>query len=862
MTHERWQQIQDLFYAAADLPPKRRTDYLREACKGDESLMRHVEDLIASEREAEGFLDGALRESASHIIGVRINERLGPYRITGELGQGGMGHVYLAERDDQQFHKQVALKLIRSNGAPARLVERFRAERQILATLEHPNIARLLDGGTSGESPYLVMEYVDGEPIDRYCQRHALSIRDRLQLFRSVCEAVAYAHRSLIIHRDIKPSNILVTADGVPKLLDFGIAKLVKDDAVPDGLTRPLERLMTPAYASPEVVRGERVTTTADVYSLGALLYELLTERAPFHLSSSQAAEVERVICVEEPPKPGALDRRLRGDLENMIGMAMHKEAVRRYASVEQLIADIDRYLTGYPVAARKERLYRSAKFLRRNRTALAAGVVAAAGIVGWVVSLKAEQERTRQGFAQVRELAESLLFQTDNALRPVAGATAAREAIVRRGLKYLDGLARQGHADPKLQDELSDAYEHVADIQYTAVPNLGQPAGALDSCRKALAIRRTLAESRPRDWNYQRKLGQTYLKLSAVERALGDGAQADESLRSASAILDQVSRAMPGDPAVHIQLSSLYQEEAQRQLQIGHFAAARRLAERSIEESRIAMAQVPRDLNARRRIADGDMLIVTILAVSRSEIPPGARRESLERFREAESILAQLAAEVPDDSGQRLMQISLYMRACGFTALLEPAEQITTCHKAALLADELVGADPANISARTAAITAHHNLAGRMLEMREEGAIAEVRRAAEMADLLFAERPDVATIRLQDAAEHNGYAELLLRGGDIPRALDHLHRALRLREPMLLEPGDVRPRRDQGRSYELLGEIEMRRGNRRQAMAAFESALKLLPEQRNIEHVKQMMTGAPAGGPRELARPDGPPRY
>ncbi|HEV2447545.1 MAG TPA: protein kinase, partial [Candidatus Sulfopaludibacter sp.] len=425
MTRERWQRIESLFYEAADLPADRRADFLRHACGGDAALQQEIENLIASESEAAGFLDDALRETADQMTGIGLGERLGPYRITGELGHGGMGDVYLAERDDQQFHMRVAIKVIRSDSAPKRLLARFRAERQILATLDHPNIARLLDGGTASASPFLVMEYVAGEPIDQYCRRRNLPIRDRLSLFRDVCQAVAYAHRHLVIHRDIKPSNILVTGEGVPKLLDFGIAKLMKADLEPDGLTRPLERVMTPAYASPEVVRGEPVTTGADVYSLGALLYELLTGRAPFHLTSSQASEIERVICRDQPPRPGTLDRRLRGDLENIIRMAMHKEAARRYASAEQLIADLDRYLTGYPVAARSDRLYRWGKFARRNRSAVAAGILAAAGIAGWLLSLRAEQARTRRGFSQVRELAESLLFQTDDALRPVAGATA-----------------------------------------------------------------------------------------------------------------------------------------------------------------------------------------------------------------------------------------------------------------------------------------------------------------------------------------------------------------------------------------------------------------------------------------------------
>jgi tRNA A-37 threonylcarbamoyl transferase component Bud32/tetratricopeptide (TPR) repeat protein len=867
MTRERWRRIQDLFYSAADLPPDRRADYLHDACAGDESLVRHVEDLIASEREADGFLDGALRESASSMVGARAGDRIGPYRIKEELGHGGMGDVYLAERDDQQFQKQVAIKLIRSGAAPERLLARFRAERQILATLEHPNIARLLDGGTSGSSPYLVMEYVSGEAIDRYCARHALSIRDRLQLFRSVCEAVAYAHRSLIIHRDIKPSNILVTAEGVPKLLDFGIAKLVKEDIEADGLTRPLERAMTPAYASPEVVRGERVTTAADVYSLGALLYELLTERAPFHLTSSQAAEVERVVCLQEPPKPGTVDNRLRGDLENIIGMAMHKEAARRYASVEQFIADLDRYLTGYPVAARSDRLYRWAKFARRNRAGLAAGVLAAAGITGWVISLKAEQARTRQGFAQVRELAESLLFETDDALRPVAGATAAREAIVKRGLKYLDGLASQDAGDPRFQDELADAYERVADIQFTSTPNLGQPAGALDSCRKAVAIRQALAQSQTRNIPFQRKLARTYLKLSQAQNSVGDLSGSDESFRQANAILDQVSRAAPGDPSVHRDLGMAYLEGAHRQINTDRFAGARQMSEKALAEGRSALQSKPGDPGLRNLIAESEITLILALMEKRRDLPPALRSEVLEHYREAERVRTQLAADFPNDSGQRLGLSDLYQRACGLTGLLPPREQLTACRKATALCDDLAGDDPANISARANAIGTHHNLAGRMFEMHEEGALSEIRRSTELADALLAERPDVGSIRSHTAFEHQGYADLLRKSGDPAAAVDQMHRSLQIREPGLLNPKDPRARVEQGRGYLMLGELEMQQGHRPQAMAAWDEAGKLLDDPRDIERLHQLREGPPQGRPGPPPGAPGPhgpppPRY
>jgi tetratricopeptide (TPR) repeat protein len=545
-------------------------------------------------------------------------------------------------------------------------------------------------------------------------------------------------------------------------------------------------------------------------------------------------------VCLEEPPKPRALDRRLRGDIENIIGMAMHKEAARRYASVEQLIADIDRYLTGYPVAARSDRLYRWGKFARRNRAALAAAVLAAAGIAGWVISLKAEQDRTRQGFAQVRELAESMLFQTDDALRPVAGATAARETIVRRGLKYLDGLARQAGNDVRLQDELADAYQRVADIQFTAFPNLGQPAGALESCRKAMAIRQALVAAHSSSTVLQRKLAQSYLKLSFAQQSTGDPDGSAESFRAASAILDGIGRAMPDDIGVHMDLAMLYGEESQRQMNRRNFEAARVLAEKSQAEARLVLLKRPEERNARRRVVDGDIVAVQAIARQHVTIPPEARADCLDRYHEAENILTQLAAELPNDSGQRGMQIGLYMLGCAVPGLLEGKQRTMACRTAALFADQVATADPANMPARRSAIAVHHNLAKWIVEVHEDDAMAEMRRAVEMADQMFADRPDFPDARSTAAMEHQEYADVLLRAGDPRGALDQLHRSERLREPLLLDPNDRRAYREQARTHAMIGEVEMHQGNCREAAAAFDAALKITQDPREAEHVRQ----------------------
>ena len=317
-----------------------------------------------------------------------MGSRIGAYRLVGEIGRGGMSTVYLAVRDDDQFQKQVAIKLIRRGMDTEDMLDRFRHERQILANLEHPYIARLLDGGTAPDGrPFLVMEYLQGEPLDGYCRNQGLNLRARCRLFLKICEAVSFAHRNLVVHRDLKPGNILVGADGAPKLLDFGVAKLL-DAKTGSGQTATAVALrpMTPDYASPEQFRGEAITTAADVYSLGAILYELLTEQRPHRFSSYGLRELERAICETEPVRPSECAKlskipwrgQLRGDPDAIVAKALRKEPAQRYASVDHLAADLTRYLEGWPVQAHRGDVgYRARKFLRRNRAGDRSGLAA-----------------------------------------------------------------------------------------------------------------------------------------------------------------------------------------------------------------------------------------------------------------------------------------------------------------------------------------------------------------------------------------------------------------------------------------------------------------------------------------------------
>ncbi|MGA3087811.1 MAG: serine/threonine-protein kinase [Terriglobales bacterium] len=420
---EKWDQVKELFALAQEQDPGNRSSFLRHACAGDDALRSEVESLLSSFDGADSFLeDGPIADLVSSRSHAMKGRRIGAYRIIREIGQGGMAVVYLGERDDQSYRKQVAIKMVKPGIDTEQVLDRFRNERQTLAALDHANIVKLLDGGSSKDGlPYLVMEYVEALPIDQYCDLHRLSIDDRLRLFREVCSAVQYAHEKLVIHRDLKPANILIAKDGAPRLLDFGIAKLLNPECFQTApVTRTDWRPMTPEYASPEQIRGQAVTIATDVYSLGVLLFELLTGHRPYRYTGQSLLEMERLVYETDPEKasvvidrteekvareggartaitaesvsaqrglhPAELRRRLRGDLDTMVMKALCKEPERRYVSVQEFSQDIERYLAGLPVRARKPTAsYRASKVLRRHKESVAAviTVLALVAVVG-----------------------------------------------------------------------------------------------------------------------------------------------------------------------------------------------------------------------------------------------------------------------------------------------------------------------------------------------------------------------------------------------------------------------------------------------------------------------------------------------
>lgn len=485
MNPERWQRIDELFRTVADRPPAEREVYLTRVCGEDEELRREVLELLAHET-ADSFLHDPIKHATLAVTSEPpdelIGQHIGPYRLTRLIGRGGMGTVYEALRDDQQFEQRVALKLIRRGMDSTFVRDRFLRERQILASLEHPHIARLFDGGTTVEGrPYFVMEFVAGEPITAYCRQRELSLEAKLKLFRAVCAAVQHAHQKLVVHRDLKPSNILVAPpeagkDGTPKLLDFGIAKLLTPDVgEARARTETAIRLMTPEYASPEQVRGGAITTATDVYALGVVLYELLTDRRPYQFETYAPLEIERAICDTEVARPSEvvtpalkLGRRLMGDLDNIVMMAMRKEPARRYQSVEQFSEDIQRHLLGLPVVARKDTFgYRAEKFMRRHKIGLVFLLLLVWVVVGMAIqSLRIAQERDRanQAAATAEAVTQSLLamFEFADPGKARGAAISARELLDQGAEQIVRELKTQPEVQAKLLDTLGGLYQNI----------------------------------------------------------------------------------------------------------------------------------------------------------------------------------------------------------------------------------------------------------------------------------------------------------------------------------------------------------------------------------------------------------------
>lgn len=795
MTQDEWERVKAVFGLAWEQPASDRSAFIASHCTGDERLRLEVESLVQSAAEAEalyetpflsvpdalGAVDDVIRTDP--LVGARVDA----YRIVRELGRGGMGAVYLAERADGEFEQQVAIKFVAGDLASAALRQRFREERRILAALDHPNIARLLDGGTTpGGQPYVVMEYVAGIPITEFCGRTGLSIRGRLELFRTVCGAVHHAHQRMVVHRDIKAGNILVTADGMPKLLDFGIATLTDPAGPAAPRARTMIRAHTPESASPEQIRGEPATAATDVYALGVLLYSLLAGRGPYGDTATLSdAELARTVCDIMPPPPSlvatahrpgaAIDR----DLDLIVLEAIRKEPDRRYRSADAFSEDLKRYLDGRPVlAAPDTRRYRTQKFVRRHRVAVAGAAAALMAVLGGASTAvyqariaSRERARAERRFDDVRKLASSFLFEFHDAIVELPGTLPARQLVVKRAAEYLDRLAGEAQDNVPLQRELATAYERLGEILGgSGTSNLGDLQGAEARYRSALSLRESLV-ARPRpDTADIEGLARLRVLLSRPLLATGRIDQSEKSAADAVALLE--AHRIGGQAVSADALAVAYH-------QLGWVQARRKKSEaleslrRGFEFAARHVDSHPQDTLARARLARNETDYADGLRAA------GRASEAVVHASAARRLFEQLAAAEPLNTRHRQnLALAFGNEAHALSAQGDPSAALEARAHAVEVAEQLLAIDPDNQGNLITVMLNHYELATLLLssEQRASG-LQRLRQAIAEGEAIVRASPDYFYMATQLAAAKLDLAGALLasdsRSAEGCRSLD-----------------------------------------------------------------------------------------
>jgi eukaryotic-like serine/threonine-protein kinase len=858
MNPDRWSLVSRIFDELLAVDAQARGTHLAGL---EPELRAEVSSLLqAHERAQSRFLESpAVAISAPVPEASRAGETVGDYRLETEIGRGGMGEVYLATRADGLYTKEVAVKLVRGGPTAALLLERFRTERQILANLDHPNIARLLDAGTTEDGvPYLVMELVAGVPIDEFCDRHELDVEARLRLFLPVCAAVQYAHRHLVVHRDIKPGNILVTGEGTAKLLDFGIAKIVAPIALEAPAGAPGERLsaaarptaarpaaatqvqaMTPEYASPEQIRGAPISTASDVYSLGVVLYRLLCGRAPFEERSRSPHELAQAICHEEPLRPSQVlesrRRRLQGDLDAIVMKALRKEPDERYSSVEQFSDDLQRHLAGLPVAAAKgSRRYRARKFIGRHKAGAAAGAFLVIIVLTAVVAvvrearvaqreaLNAERQRAlaQKRFDDVRQFSNSLIFDIHDAIQQLPGATPARQLLLDRAVQYLDGVAADAAGSPDLQRELAWAFQRLAVVQGNpAEANLGDEQASLRSDGKALELFTAVARSNPANVIDQLNVAMMHRIIAFSTLMEPSGRQ---HLQAAMAITGALMAANAANPKVRSERSVEFQDLGILQDSLGDVASAAD----SLKEYRRLRLDI-------RRTDPGYPIIVRSIGMSTSMYARelyrlGDIREAIPTLQEG---IGFFEAVSKDDMGAA-RELAVARQMLGDILLsnddLTGAAQAYA--QAAAVLEPMAAADPQNALLRLD-VAACDFQRGRMFVMqrRYAQAIPLLTRAAAVFEAAIPagrsrdetpNGPGVVYVWLGDAFAGRG---------DLQRALESYRKSIQDLDLMGSKPLDAALLRDLGSGLVRMGDTLTRLGNLAAAQTAYRKAIEIL---------------------------------
>ncbi len=826
-------RLPEVFARATERPEAERDAFIIEACAGDNRLLADVRRLLAADvaiGRSDAWQRSALEheaEAAAVEVESPAGRRVGPYELVAVIGRGGMGTVYRAARADAEYRQVVALKLLKRGMNAEQIVARFRAERQILARLEHPNIARLLGGGSDEEGlPYLVMECVDGEPLQAYCDARHLGVRERVDIVRQVCAAVHYAHQRMVIHRDLKPGNVLVTADGIPKLLDFGIAKLVAQE--PSESSAPVTeagmQMMTIRYASPEQVRGGIATSASDVYSLGVMLYELLTGRSPYRQVDGPPHELMRAVCEEEPARPSLAAPRLRGDLDVIVLKALRKDPAARYASADQLSEDLRRWLAGLPILARGDSFgYLAVKFVRRNKVVVgAAGLLLATLVTGIVMTVRAEARAERR-FEQVRKLAHAVVFDYYDAISSLPGSTPVRRQLVHDALEYLDSLSAESN-DASLQRELVDAYVRISDVQgnsYNA--NLGDTAGAIASARKAAAGADALL-ARDQSPESLRSAAMAYAADGSLLYGAGQLAEADTLLHRAVDLEERVVRDDPNNDgnalelAQHLRyLGDLYGGEGLQNL--GRTAESVAYYQRAAAAGQAVVLRHPDDRAAQFEHYQ------TVLSLAGAQTALGHSEDAATTLREALGLIEHLSAADPNNTTDR-MEVSNTNLRIGMQLLdaRRSTDALPYIERSLSILEALSRTDPLNtLLKRDQSVVENHLADALRSEGRAPEALRHSERSLAIAEALSAADPMSAELRSDVAISHRKVAETLLALGRAAEAHTHAAAGAAILQAMAAGPShDAGVNAQWGRALADDGDARAAQGDLGQAIGAY----------------------------------------
>ncbi|MBI1851270.1 MAG: serine/threonine protein kinase [Planctomycetes bacterium] len=813
MPEDRVERVKSILARAVSLPPSERSAFVAEACAGDGTLRAEVESLLAHASSGDArWLD---RTSAIGLAEASVEAplRVGSFRVLRRIGEGGMGAVFEAE---QEFPRRiVALKLIRPEVLGSSLLKRFEREAELLGQLQHPGIAKIYAAGVeevvsaSGivtRQPFIAMELVRGERLDRYASTHALDARQRLDLVARACDAVQHAHAKGIVHRDVKPGNILVDESGQPKVLDFGLARAIDSDREMASLRTQVGEIMgTLAYMSPEQASGNAraVDTRSDIYALGVILYELLAGRPPHEIVSRSLPDAIRVIREEDPTPLGSIDRRLRGDIETILAKCLEKDPSRRYQTASELAADIRRYLHDEPIVARPpSAIYRLRKFTRRHR-ALVVGTGATfltlvAGLIGTVsfaVRASEQRHRAEERLEDVRRIANTMLFDVSDAVFALPGATTAREILSKTALEYLDRLASDGSSSPDLLHELATAYQRLGYLLgEPGSSNVGDPHGALAAYGKGLAILEKLAGAEPVNLDRGLELAQAHAHIGSVQLSLGRLDDSLASYRRAAEILGRLDAAHPED-------ANLAYEKAKNRADLGRLAWTQGRYDEAIADYRAfcdrlarRAAANPKDFESRQAQA------IFTMKIGETQALLGRRDEAIRSLEEALAIAEALAnddrgsaptrhlvASIHDSIGQPLVELGRWRDA------------LVHYRHSARISQALAAADPRDLGARRSYALSQFAIGFALLRGEQfEEALASLLEYRRLIQELVDTNPDYVVTRRDLSIAHVEIGKVLLRLGRADEGIASLKDALSIQESLAVRsPSDALAQRD-----------------------------------------------------------------